>query len=89
MNEIQEGFAKLNVTFSGFNGELPDPVPYDADDATLRRMAEESIRGGYIPGIQADPNADLTDFVVDRFPATADVNYNRIFVRPKVPFGSM
>ena len=89
MDEIQVGFGKLNVTFGGSNGELNDPVPYDADDATLRQMAEESIRGGYILGIQADPNADLTDFVVDRFPATVDVNYNRIFIRPKVPFGSM
>lgn len=88
MDEIQVGMAKLNITWGGANGDLPDPVPYDATDAALKTMAEESVRGGYVPGIQGDPNVNLADFVVDRYPATQDVNYNRIFIRPKTPFGA-
>ena len=87
MDEIQVGMAKYNVTFGGSNGDLPDPVSYDATDVALKQMAEEAIRTGYIPGIQADPNVDLDDFVIDRFPATADVPYARLFCRPKTPFG--
>ena len=30
---------------------------------------------------------DLNDFVVDRFRANGQVPYNRIFLRPKTPFG--
>jgi hypothetical protein len=82
-----DGMARLNITWHGANGDLPDPVPYDATDATLKQMAEESVRGGYVPGIQADQDVDLSDFVVDRFPATEQVDSNRIFIRPKTPFG--
>lgn len=84
---IPEGMARLNVTWSGNNGDLPDPVPYDATDAELHTIAAESVESGYIPGIPADPNADLSDFVVDRFPPSDEVPYARIFLRPKTPFG--
>lgn len=82
-----DGMARLNITWHGANGDLPDPVAYDATDAALKQMAEESIRGGYVPGIQEDQGVDLADFVVDRFPATQQVDSNRIFIRPKTPFG--
>jgi len=86
--QIQAGMAKLNITWHGANGDLPDLVAYDSTDAMLKQMAEESVRGGYVPGIQTDAGVDLADFVVDRFPATGDVVYNRIFIRPKTPFGA-
>lgn len=79
--------ARLNVTFSGMNGDMVDPVPFDASDVDLKRMAVEAIANGNIPGIPRDENVNLTDFVVDRFNATAEVPYNRLFIRPKVPFG--
>ena len=79
--------AKLSITFNGQQGDLPDPVPYDASEATIKQMASESVRQGYIPGIDAMA-ADFTDFVVDRFPARADVPINRISLRPKAAFGS-
>lgn len=82
-----DGMARLNITWHGANGDLPDPVAYDSTDAALKQMAEESIRGGYVPGIQGDQGVDLSDFVVDRFPATEQVDSNRIFIRPKTPFG--
>ena len=79
--------ARLNVTWSGANGELPDPVPYDATDHQLKAMATEAILSGSIPGIPADRTVDLTDFVVDRFAATPEVPHHRVFIRPKTPFG--
>jgi hypothetical protein len=85
--QIPEGMARLNVTWAGSNGDLPDPVPYDATNDELKHMAAESVLSGYIPGIPADAGVDLTDFVVDRFTASADVPYARVFIRPKTPFG--
>ena len=79
--------ASLNVTWNGTNGDLPDPVAYDTPQAQLLQMATESIRGGYIPGIPMDMAVDLEGFVVDRFPATGELP-NRLFIRPKTPFGS-
>jgi len=88
--------AKLNITYNGQQGDLghlddegkfiPDPVPYDLSDADVRRIATESIQQG-IPGIDADPNVNLQDFVVDRFPAREDVPFCRLSLRPKTPFG--
>lgn len=78
--------AQLNVTINGQNGNYPDPVSYDLDDAGVRGIVKEALLDGYIPGISADPDADITDFVVDRFPATAELP-PRIFLRPKTPFG--
>lgn len=79
--------ARLNVTWNGQNGDLPDAVSYDATDAELKTWAMEAIRGGGIPGIATDGRCDLSDFVIDRFPASEAVPYNRVFVRPKTPFG--
>ena len=81
--------ARLNVTWQGQNGDLPDPVPYDSTDIELKTWAQESILGGGIPGIAQDRNANLADFVVDRFPASDEVPYNRLFLRPKTPFGAI
>ncbi|NIT77348.1 MAG: hypothetical protein GWN58_23220 [Anaerolineae bacterium] len=78
--------ARLNVTINGQNGDLPDPVSFEATDGDLKQIAVEAIQTGYIPGITADPEVDLTDFVVDRFPATEELP-PRLMVRPKTPFG--
>ena len=80
--------AQLNITWSGQNGDLPDAVPFQATDSQLKALAEEAIGGGSVPGIRSDHRADLGDYMVDRFPATAQVPYNRIFLRPKTPFGA-
>ena len=81
--------ARLNLTWDGQNGDLPDTVPFDASDAELKAMAAEALRHGDVPGVAADPRADLTDFVVDRFAPTADIPWPRVFVRPKTPFGGV
>jgi len=81
--------ARVNVTFAGNNGDLPDLVNFDSTDGDLKQMVTEAIRGGGVPGIPATANVDLTDFVVDRFDATGgDRLIPALFVRPKTPFGS-
>ena len=84
---INPGEARVNVTWAGQNGDLPDPVSYDAPPGDVRGWVAEAIRTGGIPGIAADANADLRDFIVDKYPPTDVRPYNLIQVRPKTPFG--
>ncbi len=94
---FENHMARLNITWKGQNADLTDPISIDLDDAAVRAQATEAVNGG-LPGIDADPNADFTDFIVDRFPATADVAETafapaipglpaRVMLRPKTPFG--
>lgn len=87
MEDLVATDARVNVTYAGENGDLPDPVHFDSTDGDIRQWVTEAVVNGGVPGIPATPNADFTDFVVDRFAATEDVPYNRIMVRPKTPFG--
>ncbi len=79
--------ARVNVTYGGQNGDLPDPVSFDAPDADVRRWVTEALATGGIPGVRAHPGVALFDYQVDRFPATATRPYNLIQVRPKTAFG--
>ena len=87
MNEIKDNEARVNVTYGGTNGDLPDPVPYDSTDGDVKGWITEAVRTGGVPGIAAAA-ADFRDFVVDRFAANEARPYNLIQVRPKTPFGS-
>lgn len=87
MNGIQDTEARVNVTFSGSNGDLPDPVLFQAGDADIKTWVTEAVRTGGVPGIAAAPNADFSDFVVDRFAASEARPWNYIVLRPKTPFG--
>ena len=80
--------AQVCITYNGQQGNLPDPVVFDATDSEIRTWAAEALRGG-IPGIDPVPDLDegaLGDFVVDRYSAKDDLP-SRIVVRPKTPFG--
>jgi len=79
--------ARLNVTFNGQNGDMPAPVPFNASDQELRAWAFEALANGDIPGIARMPRMNDATMVVDRFPATDTIPYNRIFLRPQTPFG--
>jgi hypothetical protein len=79
--------ARLNLTYDGKNGDLPEPVPFYASDAELKDWAREALIGNAIPGFTVRGRVDLAAYVVDRFPANAQVPYNRIFLRPSTPFG--
>lgn len=87
LEALQSDEATLNVTWSGQNGNLSDPVPFNSTDGELKAWASEAIRNGDIPGVNADAGVDLSDFAVDRYRATADKPYNSLFIRPKTPFG--
>lgn len=79
--------ARVNITYKGDNGDLPDPVIFDASDGDIKTWVTEAVSAGSVPGIGADQDADFTDFVVDRFAANAEREFNYIQVRPKTPFG--
>lgn len=84
---MNENEARVNVTWSGLNGDLPDPVLFQSTDAEIKAWVTEAVSSGSIPGIPADQNCDFSDFVVDRFSANETRPYNLIQVRPKTPFG--
>jgi hypothetical protein len=86
-NIIQDNEARVNITWAGQNGDLPDPVSFDATQGDILQWVTEAVRNGDIPGIRLDGGADFHDFVVDRFAATEGRPYNLIQVRPKTPFG--
>lgn len=86
-NALMDGEARVNVTWSGANGDLEQPVAYDAGDADIKQWVTEAVRTGSVPGIAGDAGADFTDFVVDRFGPTDARPWNLIQVRPKTPFG--
>lgn len=79
--------ARVNVTYNGANGDLPDPVNFEATNGDILQMVTEALHTGSIPGIPADENANLTDFVVDRFAASDVRPWNMLQIRPKTPFG--
>ena len=84
---MNENEARVNVTYGGANGDLPDPVFFDSTDADIKAMVAEAIRSGSIPGIPHRQDATLEDFVVDRFRANEQRPYPLVQIRPKTPFG--
>ena len=86
-HDIRPHEARLNITWRGQNGDLLAPVPYNASERQLKRWAQEAIEHGDVPGIRSSGPISLRDFVVDRFPASPSNPFNRIFLRPKTPFG--
>jgi hypothetical protein len=82
-----EGMAKLTITYGGQQGDLPDHVSFESTDADLKQGATEAVRAGDVPGIDAHPDADFADFVIDRFRRNEAVPFNRLSLRPKTPFG--
>ncbi|MGF1465645.1 MAG: hypothetical protein ACFCGT_05895 [Sandaracinaceae bacterium] len=87
MRPVLENEARVNITWAGQNGDLPDPVHVDATDVEILAWATEAVRAGSVPGIARDGGADFTGFVVDRFGSTDARPYPLIQVRPKTPFG--
>jgi len=78
--------AVLNLTYNGQCGDLPDDVAFDLSTAEIIEMAEEALRAGSFLGIDADEEATLQGFKVERYPAK-DGTPNRLVCRPSVPFG--
>lgn len=79
--------ARVNITWRGQNGDMPQPVYFDSTDNDIRQWVTEAVRHGGVPGIAESLHADFRDFVIDRFAANGTRPYNLIQVRPKTPFG--
>ena len=86
-NLLADFEARVNVTYAALNGDLIDAMAFDATDADIKAMLTEALRGGSVRGIPAQANPDLTNYVIDRFPATGERPWNYIMCRPKTAFG--
>lgn len=80
--------AVLTITVAGQQGDLKEPVNFDATDGDIKQWAAEAVRNGNVPGIDAMPNVSFTDYVVERYQATENRPLT-LSLRPKVPFGSL
>ena len=79
--------ATLNITYNGMAVDYPLRVDRTPSDRDIRRIALEVIRSGEVPGLHVAQLAEDTfdHYVVDRF--TSPSGEERIYLRPKVPFG--
>ncbi len=77
--------ATLNITYNGLSADYPLELDAQLTDADVRRIALEVVRAGGIPGLALPALADsaFDGFVVDRLQ-----HGQRIYLRPKVPFGA-
>ena len=80
--------AVLNITYQGLSADYPLDVDMNLTDRDVRRIAVEVVRSGGVRGLQIANLAEhaFDDFVIDRF--RTPQGGNRIYLRPKVPFGA-
>ncbi len=80
--------AVLNITYGGLSADYPLDVDVNLTDGDVRRIAVEVVRSGGVRGLQVAnlPDRAFDDYVVDRFQTPQ--GGSRIYLRPKVPFGS-
>jgi hypothetical protein len=83
-----ELMAILNITYNGVSADYPVPVDYALSDGDILRIAVEVIRSGEIAGLHIAhlPENTFVNYVVDRMKSPS--GEDRIYLRPKVPFGS-
>ena len=79
--------AVLNITYNGLSADYPLDVEYNLTDPDVRRIAVEVVRSGGLRGLAIANLAEraFDDYVVDRF--NTPQGGQRIYLRPKVPFG--
>ncbi|MCE9669569.1 hypothetical protein LY474_17380 [Myxococcus stipitatus] len=80
--------ATLNITYDGMSADVPVELDRPVSDADVRRIAVELIRSGGVPGLHLSQLRDDTfqHYAVDRFRGAR--GEDRIYLRPKVPFGA-
>ena len=78
--------AQLNITYNGLSADYPLELDAQVTDHDIRRIAVEVVRSGGVHGLHVPHLADgaFDNFVVDRMQ-----NGQRIYLRPKVPFGAL
>jgi len=79
--------ATLNITYQGQSADYELEIDYMASDADIRRIAVEVVRSGGVRGLHVPALGDdaFGGFVVDRL--RGPDGQQRIYLRPKVPFG--
>jgi hypothetical protein len=79
----------LNITYNGLSVDYPLEIDYRLSDSDVKRIAVEVIRSGHVQGLQiANLAANAFDkYVVDRFHGPQNKG-ERIYLRPRVPFGA-
>ena len=80
--------AILNITYNGLSVDYAREIASEMDDRDIRRLAAEVVRSGELQGLHI-ANLDDRAFdghVVDR--VTTGAGKPRVYLRPKVPFGS-
>lgn len=77
--------AILNITYQGLSADYGLELDTNLSDADVRRVAVEIVRAGNVPGLNLPHLGDdaFAGFVVDRLQGG-----QRIYLRPKVPFGA-
>jgi len=77
--------ATLNITYNGLSADYPLELDAQVSDADIKRIAVEVLRAGGVAGLHLPQLADsaFDGFVVDRLQ-----DGQRIYLRPKVPFGA-
>ena len=80
--------AILNITYNGLSADYDLKVDYHLTDRDVRRIAGEVVRSGGVPGLHIAHlrNNAFDNYVVDRL--TSPAGEQRIYLRPKVPFGA-
>lgn len=77
--------ATLNITYNGLSADYALELDARISDADIKRIAVEVVRAGNVTGLNLPHLADhaFDSFVVDRLQ-----DGQRIYLRPKVPFGA-
>jgi hypothetical protein len=77
----------LNITYQGQSADYDLDIDHATSDQDIQRIAVEVVRSGGVRGLHV-PNLPANAFgqyVVDRL--RAPDGSQRIYLRPKVPFG--
>lgn len=77
--------AVLNITYGGLSADYPIELDYAVADADVKRIALEVVRSGEVPGLHLAhlPANAFDGYMIDRLQ-----NGQRLYLRPKVPFGA-
>lgn len=77
--------ATLNITYNGLSADYALELDARVSDADIKRIAIEVVRSGNVVGLNLPHLADTAfdGFVVDRLQ-----DGQRLYLRPKVPFGA-
>ena len=77
--------ATLNITYNGMSADYPLELDGQVSDADIKRIDVGVLRSGGVPGLHLPQlgEAAFDSFVVDRLQ-----DGQRLYLRPKVPFGA-